>query len=93
MISPIMSKTAKVCPKTTRNFKGQPININGHVESKATSKQPHLKASWTVQNRGLLWYFQPYDLVANLYVYMSIKSYTFIPYRLQDHKVQNWEKI
>jgi hypothetical protein len=30
--------------------------------------------------------------VANLYVYMSTKSYTFIPYRLQDHKVQCWKK-
>jgi hypothetical protein len=24
---------------------------------------------------------------------MSTKSYTFIPYRLQDHKVQSWKKI
>jgi hypothetical protein len=23
---------------------------------------------------------------------MSIESYTFIPYRLQDHKIQHWKK-
>jgi hypothetical protein len=44
-----------------------------------------------VENWGLLWYFQPYDLVAKLYFYMYTKSYTFTPYRLQDHKVQSWK--
>jgi hypothetical protein len=43
-----------------------------------------------MQNQGL-WYFQLEDLTANLYVYMSTKSYTFIPYYLQDHEVQSWK--
>jgi hypothetical protein len=46
-----------------------------------------------VQKGVLLWYFQQNDLVANLYVYMFTKSYTLIPYQLQDHNVQSWENI
>jgi hypothetical protein len=49
---------------------------------KTASKQPLLKASQIVQNWNQFWYFQPYDLVANFYVYMPTKSHTLIPHHL-----------
>ena len=42
-----------------------------------------------MQNWGLFWYFQVKDLVANVYFYMSTKSYSLIPYNLQDHNIQS----
>jgi hypothetical protein len=56
---------------------------------KIASKQLLLKASWIVQNWNQFWYFQPQDLITNFYVHMPTKSYTLIPYHLQDHNIQS----
>jgi hypothetical protein len=60
---------------------------------KNASKQPLLKTSWIVQNWNQFWYFQPWDLVANFYVYMPTKSHTLIHYHLWDHNIQSWRNV